>query len=512
MDTSTVRLRIASQTDIGRNPSRSKNEDFLGQFEGDYGRLFIVCDGMGGHAGGDIASRLVVESVHKYFETSYIPGNEQDAIAQSVDFVQERLQEAVRTNPDLTGMGTTLVLLLIKDINYWYAHCGDSRLYLSRNGALHQLTKDHSEVQSLVDSGVITEDQASTHPNRGFVTRAIGGPNHIPDIAGPYKLQQDDVFLLCTDGLTEYVKNRELLQQMREEPMIACVNLVEMANDRGGGDNITALIVQVQQCTPFKLSSADAPVSRKRKKKLPPLGIVAAVVVFGAAVILYATSLRRAPRVQGAPTQTEEVAKTETVAKEPKQIKAKKVKAPKKPKVKKSKDKTAKTQGQQAQPSAQIESSVDELLGAREPIASYQELVTKLGSKLRLKFITNPKDNQLVYILPGQAIYIAYNELQARDKYNMPRDQIEALIALAVQLAQGKAPLAGNDWMNKLQAPGIGSVDPGSFDAARELYKKADPVNAEALFNSAARFGKYQRLITPGTFSLSIELPKAPAP
>lgn len=492
MNNSTVRLKVASQTDIGRNPARIRNEDFWGQYEGDYGRLFIVCDGMGGHVAGEVASRLVVESIRNYFETSYIPGEENNTIALAVDSAQDKILDAVNNNPNLTGMGSTVVLLLIQETKYWFAHSGDSRLYLSRDGSINQLTKDHSEVQRMVDNGEITLERAASHPQRNIITRAIGNTNYKPEIAGPLTLKQDDVFLLCTDGLTDYVKDREISQQLREEPMVACVNLVEMANDRGGNDNTTVLVVQVQQAIPFKVDESQATVTRKRKK-LPPLAILGTMLAFLVLIFWFSNTLKKEPSQPGIRKQTEEVAS--------------KPKKKEKTKRKKKKDKGKETPTQ-VQP-VQL-ASVDQKLGASEAGQSYRELVSKLttgGKPLQLKYFNNGQEGQMVYILPGQAIYINYFELQARDKYNMSKDQIEALIALAVVQAQGKTPLSGSDWEQKLLAPGAGAVGDKAFSAARELYKRYDDVNADGLFNSDNRFGKYRNLIKAGTYNFTIPLP-----
>lgn len=505
MDKSTVRLRFANQTDIGRNPARIKNEDYSGQFEGEYGKLFIVCDGMGGAQGGEIASRLCVESVRNYFETNYLPGDERGLIAKAVDFAQDKILETVRNDPDLEGMGTTLVLLLIQEANYWFAHSGDSRIYLSRGGALNLLTKDHSEVQAMVDSGIITQEQAATHPQRNIITRAIGSSSYAPDISGPHKLQQDDVFLLCSDGLTEYVKDRELLQQMREEPMVACVNLVEMANERGGSDNITVQLIHVQQCSSFSLGSKDDIPVPRRKKGWPPVAVIGTVLIFLAAVVWYSLSLNKSPNQPGvkkAKTQIEE-----RVAKHQKVKKTKKAKTPKK-------SKKAATQeiqtAQQTQPQANVLVSVDQKLQAGSAIESYLAMLDKIsvgGPKLQLKFFTGGPENQPVYILPGQAIYINYQALQDKNSYNMSKDQIEALITLAVAYSRGKTPLTGSDWERKLTAPGTASIDETTYSNALALYSVYDEVNAKTLFNNDSRFGKYRNLIKAGTYNFIIDLP-----
>lgn len=483
MDKSTVRLKAANISDIGRNPARTKNEDYYGHYEGEYGNLFLVCDGMGGHEAGEVASRLAVESIKNYFSTNYLPGEEAAIIGQSIDFAQQKLLEAVQNAPDLSSMGTTLVLLLINGSNFWYAHSGDSRIYLSRGGSLIQLTRDHSEVQRMVDSGIITKEQAAEHPRRNFITKAIGHTDYQPEIEGPRILQQDDVFLLCTDGLTEYVKDDELLQQMEEEPSIACRNLVEMANDRGGSDNITIQIVRVLQCSPFTVNQA-VPAS-PRKKILPPLGVIATLLVFIGAVIWYTKSMD--VRSTGVKPKTEQKAK--------------------KPKKEKPGDKDKKSQAAPAQQSQEILKAIDAELGAKTEGPDYQtwkNIFAKLsGNKGTLKFIGNTKGDQVAYVLPGPTVYLAFYKLRDNPGYMKRQDQIDAFLALAV-LKASQASALGADWKEKLFASGNGSLDDNSYNAAWELYKKYDPANADVVFGRKDVFAAFKPLIKIGSNNLSI--------
>ncbi|MBW6513657.1 MAG: Stp1/IreP family PP2C-type Ser/Thr phosphatase [Candidatus Syntrophosphaera sp.] len=484
MEQCTVRLRVANITDIGRNPARTKNEDFYGYYEGDYGHLFLVCDGMGGHEGGEIASRVAVESIRKYFETSYIPGEELKTISQSVEFAQGKILEAAQHDPDLADMGTTLVLMLIKGAQYWQAHVGDSRIYLSRGGALLQLTKDHSEVQMMLESGVITREQASTHPRRNFITKSLGHSSFEPDIAGPRVLQQDDVFLLCSDGLTQYIKDDELLQQMEEEPSIACHNLVDIANQRGGDDNITVQIVHVQQCTTFSLRQ-EVPAPPK-KKFSPSLAMIATIVVFLGAVIWYSLSLTKVPEQQATELQA--------------------------PKPKKEKKRKASTRVMGDTQLQTLEQAIGQRLAARDADPAYQEYFAKIashpGQAQNLKFITNPQGKQMAYILPRHTIYLAFNQLQDKGGYNMKADEIQALIALALVRSEVESGLEEENWQTELFAPGTAAVDEQTYNAARELYRKYDPENAAVLFASDRRFGKYRNLIKLGEYNLSLDMPR----
>ncbi len=243
----TDKLRTGNITDIGLNPDRPTNQDYYGTYEGLFGSLFIVCDGMGGHAGGDKASRLTVEeikeSIRHRTHPFTLPAGQ--IMVDSIERAHQKILDYAETHPEMKGMGTTLVMLLIKDDQYWYACVGDSRIYLKRNNEIIQLTKDHSVVQGMVDAGIITQEQALEHPDRNRITRALGSHSYKPDISGPHQLYKNDVFLLCTDGLHQYFKNdNEVSHYLDFSPLEACQKLVELAKTRGGSDNITMQIVQ----------------------------------------------------------------------------------------------------------------------------------------------------------------------------------------------------------------------------------------------------------------------------
>lgn len=230
-------------TDVGM--VRSENQDYYGRYTGSYGELVIVCDGMGGHAGGSIASRIAVDTIARHFAELDHAYNPDDELRHAFDAGQQALMEQVAANPELTGMGTTMVILLLKDDQYWVAHCGDSRIYLKRRGVLYQLTKDHSFVQGLVDIGAITEEDAETHPKRNQIMRALGSDKYRPDVAGPNPIFRNDVFMLCSDGLYHYFSRSEIADYLASGPQQACISMVEQAKQRGGDDNLTIQVVRV---------------------------------------------------------------------------------------------------------------------------------------------------------------------------------------------------------------------------------------------------------------------------
>jgi PPM family protein phosphatase len=242
-----VRLLHAARTDVGM--IRSGNEDnFAVHANGDRG-LFIVADGMGGHAAGEVASEMAVQIIER--ELQGIQNLDDRTVAETV---AEALRKANRnihdrtiTEVDKQGMGTTASVLLISRLKYMIGQVGDSRVYRLRDGALQQLTKDHSYVQEQVDAGFLTPEQARYHPYSNVITRCVGAsPEVEPDIyAGEAKV--GDLFLVASDGLTGMVDDRRLqmLLMSRAEPERKVHALISEANGRGGLDNITAIVVQV---------------------------------------------------------------------------------------------------------------------------------------------------------------------------------------------------------------------------------------------------------------------------
>jgi protein phosphatase len=244
-------------TDQGRD--RSSNQDAYGVLN-DRG-IWLVADGMGGRVGGEVASHIAVESV-----VNRVGGEAHGSTAQAKDtetmsqFLRQAVQaanrairaEAVR-RPHLLGMGTTLVVVAIvpePDATAVIANIGDSRAYLLRSGTLMPLTKDHSVVEESIRTGLLSEAEASVHPLRHVLTRALGTELEVePDIT-VWRLDPEDVLLLCTDGLTKMVHDsriREILATYRDRPAQACETLIEAANNEGGDDNVTVVTVKTNQ-------------------------------------------------------------------------------------------------------------------------------------------------------------------------------------------------------------------------------------------------------------------------
>jgi serine/threonine protein phosphatase PrpC len=244
---------VASLSDVGCQ--RENNEDSYSYWESPddstfalLGRLAIVADGMGGCEGGQFASRIAVESVEQIYSSS-AESDPQQRLLQGFREAHARIQQRARENPELHGMGTTLTAFAaVGDRSLYYAHIGDSRLYLLRAGKLHLVTHDHSLVSRLVETGIIRAEDADNHPQKHVLTAAVGiAEENQPDSGdAPVPLKKTDVLLLCTDGLWGQVSEPELEQILASQaPSEACRSLVQLAKDRGGPDNITLQIARL---------------------------------------------------------------------------------------------------------------------------------------------------------------------------------------------------------------------------------------------------------------------------
>jgi protein phosphatase len=245
-------VEVASLSDVGCQ--RENNEDSLGYWESPddstfarLGRLAIVADGMGGCEGGQFASRIAVETVEEIYSSSSDP-DPQQRLLEGFRQAHARIQQRARENPGLHGMGTTMTALALIGDSLFYAHIGDSRLYLLRAGKLRVVTRDHSLVSRLVETGIIRAEDADNHPQKHVLTAAVGVAEDIqPDFsAAPVALEKADVLLLCTDGLWGQVSEPELAEALAvKAPLDACRSLVQLAKDHGGPDNITLQVARL---------------------------------------------------------------------------------------------------------------------------------------------------------------------------------------------------------------------------------------------------------------------------
>ena len=293
-----LKLLAAAKTDVGRQREQNEDSPYIYISEELERGLFIVADGMGGYRAGEVASRLAVQKISEALKSFLIPISEQPTIklaplsdaaladqatikldttksdeqvtkpkktsklaeTPAIKTIEDSLKAAVRQanraiisygeeQSGARGLGCTVTSALIQDDQAFIVNIGDSRTYLLRNGELTALTRDHSLVQRLVEEKQITPDDVYTHPQRNLIYRSLGaGHKSIEPDVFHQTLQHGDTLLLCSDGLWEMVRRQELISilQQEDDPQHLCDRLIDMANEHGGEDNITAVVVQVR--------------------------------------------------------------------------------------------------------------------------------------------------------------------------------------------------------------------------------------------------------------------------
>lgn len=238
-------MKTFAKTDIGKQ--RVVNQDYVYTSEGPIGNLpnlFVVADGMGGHNAGDFASRFVVEDMKQ--ELLVIEEHFPEAILRkAIEEANRKLMAEAKKDSSLEGMGTTLVAATVIEHTLYFANIGDSRLYLI-NDEIRQLSRDHSLVQEMVRLGGINADEAKHHPDKNIITRAIGVTEDIVIDFFEYRLQPEDIILMCTDGLTNMVDDEEIFRIVKSSRDVveAVERLIEEANGNGGNDNIGIVVAK----------------------------------------------------------------------------------------------------------------------------------------------------------------------------------------------------------------------------------------------------------------------------
>ena len=240
-------MRIVAKTDKGHVRDSNQDAYAVGEFS-DEVVWAVVCDGMGGAAGGNIASALAVKVISDKINVSYREQMRDSSIKNMLDSALNAANVEVfdmsESKHELKGMGTTVVCAIVKDGQAYIAHAGDSRAYILKNGKIFQITTDHSIVQDLLDKGKITSEQALNHPNKNIITRAVGVDKNIEIDFDQIDLDDDTTLLLCTDGLSNYVSDSEILELTSDKKQYAFADrLVNKANENGGGDNITVVVI-----------------------------------------------------------------------------------------------------------------------------------------------------------------------------------------------------------------------------------------------------------------------------
>lgn len=268
-----LRLRYAARSDIGLVRQGNEDSGYAG------GHMLVVADGMGGHAAGELASATAIAT---FAELDREPPGDQvlTALADAVDQAHDELSRVIGGSPDFAGMGTTVTALSWEGDRVALAHVGDSRAYLLRNGQLQQLTKDHTFVQTLVDAGRITPEEAAVHEKRNLLVKALDGVHHVEPDLSMREVKPGDRFLLCSDGLSGVLTTDELRELLSGgDPTGTVTSLVERALEAGAPDNVTCVVADL-------VADADQPITETPNTAMP--------VVVGAA-----SELRNRDRLPG---------------------------------------------------------------------------------------------------------------------------------------------------------------------------------------------------------------------
>lgn len=239
----TLAVEVAGKTDIGC--VRKNNEDNFG-YDSRYG-IFVVCDGMGGQAAGEVASKMAVDILLDYFRGAGGNGHNAQSLAGAIQLANRSIHEAGLGEMGRLGMGSTVVAALVRGHSLAIGHVGDSRIYLVRQGAIQQLTQDHSLVMEQVRLGYITQDQAEKSELQNVILRALGADTEVEADVEDLVAMPGDKLLMTSDGLTRHVRDDEILKIMNGSQRLedACNNLIQAAKERGGDDNITCLLLRI---------------------------------------------------------------------------------------------------------------------------------------------------------------------------------------------------------------------------------------------------------------------------
>jgi serine/threonine protein phosphatase PrpC len=338
-----VQITFAKGTDVGR--SRDHNEDYVDAFSPQdpvqrrqKGSLFVVADGMGGHQAGDVASQNAVRVFsHEYYADPDLDvrGSLVRAIKKANAYIHEQAQQVAAR----AGMGTTIVTAVVRGQELYLANVGDSRAYLMRQGKVSQVTQDHSFVAEQVRAGILTLEEARSHPQRNVITRALGSKPEVKVDTYSGEVLPGDSLLLCSDGLSEYVHEDDMLAMLGQYPAEQAISrMIAMANDRGGSDNISVLVVQgaspptvpttesmaapqpAPQSAPAAAPTATPAAAPARRRSPVPwiagvaaIGVIA-VLAIGAGLIFVPTLLRSEPTVTPTVTPTATSTSTQTAA------------------------------------------------------------------------------------------------------------------------------------------------------------------------------------------------------
>lgn len=243
-------MRFAAISDKGI--VRDVNEDSYRIITGQDGvpDTFIIADGMGGHSSGDVASNMAVEFAKDYILNNPEVFSSEESVLDGIRVLIEEANRAIYEKASLSketlGMGTTFILTIVLNDNLYIGHVGDSRLYLIRDNTIKKLTTDHSYIEELIMNGSITREEAENHPKKNIITRALGCNESILVDTLVSPINKDDIFVLCTDGLTNMLSEYKIMEIILQNDDLfhSCRELVRLANEKGGDDNITVIIMK----------------------------------------------------------------------------------------------------------------------------------------------------------------------------------------------------------------------------------------------------------------------------
>ena len=240
-------MQVFAKTDIGRE--RKLNEDFyyISKPE-DKIKLFILADGMGGYNAGEVASKMATECVKEYIYKHFEKNKNskesiQNLLKNAIEYANDTIYKKAQSKKDLNGMGTTLDVCLIYNGNMYVGHIGDSSVYRIRKNFMRKITKDHSYVQTLIEDGTITKEEAFNHPKKNMLTKALGCTSKAEPDVYVKTFIKDDIILMTSDGLTNMIRENEIYDIIKQDKEKAAETLIQKANEYGGYDNITVVII-----------------------------------------------------------------------------------------------------------------------------------------------------------------------------------------------------------------------------------------------------------------------------
>ena len=242
-------MKVFAKTDIVKIRENNQDSFYIDEDDLKY-KLYILADGMGGYAGGEIASSIAVNAVKTYIKNNLKKGEYskekfKQVIKEAIEYANMMVNEKAMEDEQISEMGTTLDVSIIYEDRIFVGHVGDSRVYRIRNEIIRQLTNDHSYVEKLVRDGTITKEEAVNHPKKHMLIKVVGSKTFAePDILEK-KILKDDVILMCSDGLTNMVENKEIYNIIKSENENVAETLVNQANRNGGYDNVTAIVIKI---------------------------------------------------------------------------------------------------------------------------------------------------------------------------------------------------------------------------------------------------------------------------